>query len=170
MAILEREYIIPLRREWLKVPRYRRSKKAIKAIREFSRRHMKVDTVKIGKYLNMKILERGRKSPPHKVKVKMIKDEDKNKKQFVTVELPDAPVKVESKEKKKTVVEKVKETIKPEVKEAEIVEERVDEKKEKKEVLEHAKLEKKTPYLKSSKMLKKQQSKGRHQMFIGEKK
>ena len=39
---LERTYIIPLRREWLKVPEYKRTNKAVKAIRQFIVRHMKI--------------------------------------------------------------------------------------------------------------------------------
>ena len=39
--ILEREYTIPLRKEWRKVPEYKRANKAAKAIKEFMVRHMK---------------------------------------------------------------------------------------------------------------------------------
>ncbi len=39
---IEREYIIPLRIKWKKVPRYKRANKAIKAIKEFLVRHMKI--------------------------------------------------------------------------------------------------------------------------------
>jgi len=40
--IKEREYVIPLRVEWRKVPKYQRAAKAIKAIKEFLVRHMKI--------------------------------------------------------------------------------------------------------------------------------
>ena len=94
----EKQFTIPLRKEFSKAPSYKRSEKAIKAIREFIERHMKTDDVKIGKNLNLKIFERGRKNPPPRIKVKAIK-EDK----FVRVELPEFPfdIKVEKKEKKK---------------------------------------------------------------------
>ena len=54
---LEREYIIPLRREINKVPRYRKTEKAIKAIKKFLARHMKIrdrdlNKIKIDRYLN----------------------------------------------------------------------------------------------------------------------
>ena len=38
--VLEREYIIHLRKEISKVPRYRKAEKAVTAVREFLMRHM----------------------------------------------------------------------------------------------------------------------------------
>lgn len=77
----EREYVIPLRREWMKVARYKRSKKSVVAIKEFIARHMRVkdrDTklVKVDKYLNNEIWFRGGKKPPAKIKVRAAKDSD----------------------------------------------------------------------------------------------
>ena len=76
---LEREYVIPLRRSWNKVPSYKRAKKAIRAIKEFLVRHMKVpdrdlNKIKIDKYLNEFIWSRGIKKPPAKIKVKVVKE------------------------------------------------------------------------------------------------
>ena len=85
--ILERVYVIPLRRETLKVPPFKKANKAAKSVRQFISKHMKSDNVSIGKYLNLKIWEHGAKNPPHKVKVNAVKD-DKGK---VFVELVDAP-------------------------------------------------------------------------------
>ncbi|RME77416.1 50S ribosomal protein L31e [Candidatus Woesearchaeota archaeon] len=65
----QRTYVIPLRREFLKVPRYQRSKKAITAIREFLVKHLKTDKVLLGPKLNETVWKDGIKSPPHKVKV-----------------------------------------------------------------------------------------------------
>ncbi|HLD43687.1 MAG TPA: 50S ribosomal protein L31e [Candidatus Nanoarchaeia archaeon] len=73
--ILERTYIIPLRREWLKAPKYRRAKRATTAVRSFLVKHMKSDSIKIGPFLNQEIWKRGIKSPPHKIKVTAVKDE-----------------------------------------------------------------------------------------------
>ena len=95
--ILERTYNIPLRRETLKAPSYRKAKKAITAIREFIGRHMKSGNVAVGKYLNLKVWEHGIKNPPHHVKVTASKD-DKGK---VFVELADAPKEAKADEKKK---------------------------------------------------------------------
>lgn len=86
---IEREYVIPLRCEWKKVPRYKRAKKAIRAIREFLVQHMKIrdrdlTKIRIDKYLNEEVWFRGIKKPPAKIKVKAIKEKD-----IVRVELVD---------------------------------------------------------------------------------
>lgn len=89
---VEREFIIPLRKRFNVVPRYRKTNKAIKAIKEFLVRHMKVydrdlNKIKIDKYLNEQVWSRGIKNPPSKIKVKAIKDKDG----IVRVELVDYP-------------------------------------------------------------------------------
>jgi len=73
-SILKREYIIPLRKSWLKVPEYKRTNKAIKAIKEFLVKHMKIyerdlRKIKIDIILNNEIRFRGIKKPPTKIKV-----------------------------------------------------------------------------------------------------
>lgn len=73
---LERTYVIPLRKEWLKVPLYKRSKKAVTALKQFLAKHMKSEEVKIGKNLNEFIWRHGIKNPPHKVKVIVTKGDD----------------------------------------------------------------------------------------------
>ena len=90
--ILEREYVIPLRRVWVNVPEYRRSAKAIKAIKIFIAKHMKVvdrdiNKVKLDVYFNNEVWFRGRTKPPAKVKVKAIKEGDIVRVNFV--ETPD---------------------------------------------------------------------------------
>ena len=62
--ILERAYNIPLRRETLKAPSYRKAKKAITAVRQFISKHMKSSDINVGRYLNLKIWEHGIKNPP----------------------------------------------------------------------------------------------------------
>ncbi len=76
---LEREYVIPLRRFWLNVSRYNRTSKAVKAIKEFVAKHMKVADRDVGKvkldvYFNNELWFRGRANPPAKVKVKVRKE------------------------------------------------------------------------------------------------
>jgi large subunit ribosomal protein L31e len=76
--ILERTYIIPLRRECKKVAGYRKAEKAIKHVREFLARHMQVreepnKKIKLSKFLNEAVWFRGIKKPPAKIKVKAIK-------------------------------------------------------------------------------------------------
>src|SRR3989344_5060271 len=94
---IEREYIIPLRKEWMKVPRYKKAKKAVKAIREFLARHMKIrdrdlKKIKIDRYLNEEIWFRGIKNPPAKIKVKAIKEGE-----IVRAELSEMPEKLKFK-------------------------------------------------------------------------
>lgn len=69
-----------LRREILKVARWRRTKKAVLALRNFVARHMKVDVdkVKISEKLNRFIWSRGAKNPVTKFKVIVDKDEEGN--------------------------------------------------------------------------------------------
>lgn len=93
--ILEREYIVPLRKEWLKVPEYKRASKAIKALKQFIARHMKIydrdlRKIKIEQILNNEIRFRGMRKPPARIKVKAKKyDND-----IVRVELVDIPAHV----------------------------------------------------------------------------
>ncbi|MEK6852701.1 MAG: 50S ribosomal protein L31e [Nanoarchaeota archaeon] len=136
MAELERIYTIPLRREIEKVPRYKRATKAVKAIREFLVRHMRVydrdlKKVRIERWLNMHIWERGIKNPPTKIRVKAVKDGD-----IVRVELAELPKKAlkEEKKKKKLEEKRSKSEKKKEEKQEEVKEgtEEVKETKEKK--------------------------------------
>jgi len=92
---LEREYVIPLRSQWLRVPQYERTGRAIKAIKKFVAKHMKVpernvDNVKLDVYMNNELWFRGRRHPPSKVKVKVIKEGD-----IVKVQLAELPKYVE---------------------------------------------------------------------------
>ncbi|MBW2971015.1 60S ribosomal protein L31 [Candidatus Woesearchaeota archaeon] len=73
---LERTYNVPLRKEFQKVPRYRRSKRAVDALRKFMMQHMKSEDIKIGKHLNEHIWKHGIKNPPHHVKVNAVKDDE----------------------------------------------------------------------------------------------
>ena len=106
--VLERVYNIPLRRSWLKVPRYKRGRKAMRAIREFLEKHMKSEDVKIGKYLNLFVAKHGIRNPPHMVKVTVTKDD----KGLVKAELLGAP-----KEEKKTSEKETKKPVKPKTEE-----------------------------------------------------
>jgi len=123
-TILERVYNIPLRRETLKVPRYKKANKAVKAVREFISKHMKSNDVVIGKYLNLRIWKHGLKNPPHHVEVNALKD-NKGK---VFVELVDAPKEQPKVEEKKEAKKEAKEPEKPEEK----IEKKLEEAKEEK--------------------------------------
>ena len=102
---LEREYIVPLKRGVLKAPHYRRAKKAVRVLKEFIVKHMKVrdrdlKKVKIDMYLNNELWFRGIKKPMNKIKVKAKKIDG-----IVYVELAEIPVavgyKIAREEKKK---------------------------------------------------------------------
>ncbi|MCF7861215.1 60S ribosomal protein L31 [Candidatus Woesearchaeota archaeon] len=103
---LEREYVIPLRKGFLKVPRYKRSKKSISVIEEFLKKHMKADVVKLGKYLNEYVWKDGIKNPPSKVEVRAVRElkklREKHKEEVlvVTAELKSAPVEDKKSDKK----------------------------------------------------------------------
>lgn len=77
MADTERVYTIPLR-EAKRVPRWRRSKRAMSEIRSYLSKHMKtpVEDVKIDPRLNEVIWARGNQKPPLKVRVRAVKFED----------------------------------------------------------------------------------------------
>jgi large subunit ribosomal protein L31e len=102
--ILERTYNIPLRREFLKVPRYRKTQKATKALREFLAKHMKSEDIKIGKSVNEHLWKHGIQNPPHHVKVTVTKDD----KGVVKAELFGLKEKLTSKERKAKKEEKKK--------------------------------------------------------------
>jgi len=72
---LTRVYVVPLRRAF-EAPPYRRTKVAIRIIREFTARHMKATDVKIKEDVNELIWARGIKKPPRRVRLEMSRDED----------------------------------------------------------------------------------------------
>ncbi|MCG2863234.1 MAG: 50S ribosomal protein L31e [Vulcanisaeta sp.] len=74
---VERVYVINLRRT-REVSRTKRSPYAIRLIRKFVARHMKVepDKVKIGNDVNEYVWSRGIEKPPRRVEVRVIKYSD----------------------------------------------------------------------------------------------
>ena len=147
MATIERVYNVPLRREWLKQPKYKRAKKASTALKEFVARTMRVDLedVKIGKHANEKIWENGIKNPPHHIKVNVTKTDDRQ----VRVELEgfkyEEKKTVAKKEEKKSglagKVQELKESMKPEEKAEEPKEEKKEAAKKEEPKHEHKKEE-----------------------------
>lgn len=102
----EREYVIPLRREWRKVPRYKRANKAVKAVKEFLVRHMKIrdrdlKKVKVDRFVNEFIWSRSIKHPPNKIKIKAVKEGD-----IVKAELSEAPEKLKFKKLREERIDK----------------------------------------------------------------
>ena len=72
----ERIYTINLRKRLLKIPRWKKSKKAVDIVKDFLKKHMKSDDIRIGKNMTEKIWEGGNQKPPNKIKIKAIKNDD----------------------------------------------------------------------------------------------
>lgn len=111
---LERNYVVPLRRGFLKTAPYKRSKKAVKTLKEFISKHMKSEKVLVGKELNELIWKHGIKNPPGKVSVTAVKDKDGK----VMVNLEGIKPAKEEKPAKKEVKEKLEKVAENAVKEA----------------------------------------------------
>ena len=143
----EREYVIPLREKCRSVPRYKKTNKAVKTVKEFLVKHMKIydrdlRKIKIDRHLNEYLWFRGIRSPPHKVKVKVIKEGDIVK--AVNAEKPDkikctkaSEEKRETKSKQalditKTTLQKAKKSMQKPKEDKEEKEEKKEEEKEKK--------------------------------------
>ncbi|MDO8528526.1 MAG: 50S ribosomal protein L31e [Nanoarchaeota archaeon] len=78
---IEREYIIPLRKQVKIVPRYKKTNKAVRTIKEFLVRHMTIrdrdlKKVRIDRYLNEYLWHQGIRHPPVRVKVRAVKEDD----------------------------------------------------------------------------------------------
>ena len=100
--VLERVYNVPLRKKYQRAPRWKRTNRAVSALRQFIIKNMKSGEVKIGTYLNTELWKHGIRNPPHHIKVNCKKDEDG----IVRVELVGAPEEKLKEEPKK----KAKET------------------------------------------------------------
>lgn len=110
-----REYVIPLREKCRVVPRYKKTPKAVKTVKEFLVRHMKIrdkdlNKIKLDKYVNEVLWARGIKKPPIKIKVKAIKDGEN-----IRVELVDYPEKLKFKKARAEKLEKTAEEKKKEI-------------------------------------------------------
>jgi len=149
---LEREYTIPLRDKCRPVPRYKKTNKAVKTVKEFLVKHMKIrdrdlKKIKLDIYLNEALWFRGIKNPPHKIKVKAVKEGE-----IVRVYAVDLPTKInfkkiredkkaeahekiaqEVKESKKSIMEKAKEGLKSTKEDKDKDKDGVDDKVEEKE-------------------------------------
>ncbi len=134
----EAEYIIPLRKEIMKVAKYDRAKKAVIAVRQFLQKHTKSENVLLGSELNHKLQSRGRKNVITKVHVKVLKDEDKYRAELIgfpieTTKKEEPKTKKAKEEKPKKEAEKIIETkkVKEPVKEKTVKKELPKEKAEK---------------------------------------
>tara|TARA_Y100000034_G_scaffold136982_1_gene217920 strand:- start:1726 stop:2280 length:555 start_codon:yes stop_codon:yes gene_type:complete len=150
MAPLERLYTVPLRKRFLKGPKYRRTRKAVIALREFIQKHMKSEDVRIGSHLNLEMWKHGKQNPPSRIKVKAIKDTEKVKDkdvEIVRVELPHIKIETKKEDKKddKKKTDKKEEKVEtPKIEDKKEETKETKQEKEKKEVLEHPDKEKPT--------------------------
>jgi len=112
-VILEREYIVPLRKRWIMKPYHNRVPAAIKELKEFVARHMKVENrdcrkVKLDNWLNVEMWQHSIRKPLSKVKIRAKKLDNGN----VKVELAEIPeywkFKIEKEKKMKEEGEKTK--------------------------------------------------------------
>ncbi len=74
-AIEERIYVVPLHGA-RRGKGYRRTKRAVRVLRDFVSKHMKSDDVKIMPEVNEKVWEDGIRSPPRRLRVKVLKNEE----------------------------------------------------------------------------------------------
>ena len=72
---LSRVYVVPLRRAF-EAPKYRRTKVAIRLIREFTTRHMKANEVKIEEAVNEHLWKQGIGNPPRRIRLEMERDDE----------------------------------------------------------------------------------------------
>jgi Ribosomal protein L31E len=74
----EQIYTIPLRAAVQEYPMWKRSNKAIKVIREYLSKHMKVEEekIKISAALNESVWAHGIEKPPLKVRVKAVRSDE----------------------------------------------------------------------------------------------
>jgi large subunit ribosomal protein L31e len=73
--VAEKTYTINLRDVWT-APRNKRSPKAIKALKEYMKRHMKAEDVIISNEVNEQVWARGIQKPPRKLTVRAVKDKE----------------------------------------------------------------------------------------------
>ncbi len=67
----ERIYTVPLRKEWLNVSRWRRTKRAVAGLRAFLLKHTKAKEVKLDRWVNEALWAKGAKNPPSRITVKV---------------------------------------------------------------------------------------------------
>ena len=112
---LERVYTIPLGKVLLSQSQHR-SVRAINMIREFARKHMKTQEIKIDEEVAHLIWSKGVRSPPRKIRVKMVKTDDGH---ILVTNYQDD---VESDEKDSKKSPEIKQKIEPQIDDADAIE------------------------------------------------
>ena len=122
-----RIYTVNLSKAW-DTPKYRRTDRVINIIKEFTERHMQTDKVKIDQDLNRHIWSRGKKNPPRKIRLRMIKEDDDTV--VVSSYIEEKRTESESEEISEVVEKKVEEPKQDKVELKEAVEKKVEEPKQ----------------------------------------
>ncbi|MGQ9543096.1 MAG: 50S ribosomal protein L31e [Candidatus Bathyarchaeia archaeon] len=73
----EKYYTINLKDVWT-APSGKRASKAIRILKDYIKRHMKVDDFKVSNEVNEEVWERSLKKPPRRLKVRAVKDKEGN--------------------------------------------------------------------------------------------
>jgi large subunit ribosomal protein L31e len=73
----ERAYTVNLREAW-KAPRKHRAPRAIRVLKEFVKRNMKVESVIVSNEINEEVWSRSIEKPPRKLKIRAVKDKEGN--------------------------------------------------------------------------------------------
>ncbi|HET6717680.1 MAG TPA: 50S ribosomal protein L31e, partial [Nitrososphaeraceae archaeon] len=123
-----RIYTVNLAKAW-DTPKYRRTDRVINIIKEFTERHMQTNKVKIDQDLNRHIWSRGKRNPPRRIRLRMIKEDDDTVVVSSYIEEKSSLSEESVEEKAKVQAEKVEEKVEEKAKvQAEKVEEKVEEK------------------------------------------
>ena len=122
-----RIYTVNLSKAW-DTPKYRRTDRVINIIKEFTERHMQTDKVKIDQDLNRHIWSRGKKNPPRKIRLRMVKEEDDTV--VVSSYIEEKRTESESEEISEVVEKKVEEPKQDKGELKEVVEKKVEEPKQ----------------------------------------
>jgi large subunit ribosomal protein L31e len=71
----ERIYTVPLAKEFMKTKNWKKTKKAVKALKQFVIRHMKpeAELVYLSQEINERLWENGIKNPPRKIRIRAVK-------------------------------------------------------------------------------------------------
>jgi len=71
----EKFYTVNLRDAWT-VPRKQRAPKAVRILKEFVKRNMKAEDIKVSNGINQEIWLRSIQKPPRKLKIRVVKDKE----------------------------------------------------------------------------------------------
>lgn len=74
-VVEERIYVIPLKRAWI-APIKKRTPRAIRILKHFIKKHMKIESFVISKELNEFIWNKGIEGTPRKIRVKVIRNKE----------------------------------------------------------------------------------------------